>query len=184
MGPKSFLKKNSKVISIILAVVITILVFLFRDKLGALQGYGLFGLFLVSIIGNATIILPAPVVITAFVGGAVFNPALVAIVVSLGATIGELTGYFAGYGTAGVVEGKQKEKMETIKKYMQKYGALTLFVLAVIPNPLFDLAGIAAGATGVSLRKYFIVVWLGKLVKFAAFAFAGASSIGFIEKFI
>jgi uncharacterized membrane protein YdjX (TVP38/TMEM64 family) len=60
----------------------------------------------------------------------------------------------------------------------------TLFVLAVIPNPLFDLAGIVAGATKIPIYKYFIVVALGKIVKFGVFSYLGANSIGLIDKYI
>jgi uncharacterized membrane protein YdjX (TVP38/TMEM64 family) len=181
MTIKSFFKKSSKAWAILLAIAVSGLLFIYRDYFVQLQGYGLLGLFLLSIIGNATIIFPAPIVLTAFVGGAVFNPFVVAVVVSLGATIGELTGYFAGRGTEGIIP---SAKMDKVKSYMEKYGIWTLFVLAVIPNPLFDLAGIAAGTTGVPVKKYFIVVWLGKLIKFGVIALLGSQSILLLDKYI
>ena len=58
---------------------------------------------------------------------------------------------------------------------MDKFGLWALFVLAAIPNPFFDLAGIVAGATEVPIYKYLIVVWFGKLIKFSAFAYLGAN---------
>ena len=102
MDIKNFLKKHQKIWGIALAILISLLIYIFREKFVHLQGYGLFGLFILSIIGNATIILPAPVILTAFVGGAIFNPFLVALVVAAGAAIGELTGYLAGYGTEDI----------------------------------------------------------------------------------
>ncbi|KKR73120.1 MAG: putative membrane protein [Candidatus Woesebacteria bacterium GW2011_GWA2_40_7] len=63
---------------------------------------------------------------------------------------------------------------------MKKRGFLTLFLLAAIPNPIFDMAGFVAGATEVSVKKYLIAVWLGKLIKFSAIAYAGASSLAFL----
>lgn len=164
------------------SVVITVLVYIFRSRFTGLHGYGIFGLFILSIVGNATIILPIPVILSAFVGGAVFNPFIVAVVVSLGAAIGELTGYFAGYGAEEILE--KDLKIQRIKKWMDRFGLWVLFALAVVPNPLFDLAGIVAGATEVPVYKYLIVVWLGKLVKFATVAYLGASSVGLIDKFI
>ncbi|MCX6705209.1 MAG: VTT domain-containing protein [Candidatus Woesebacteria bacterium] len=179
---KKFLKKYSPVLGILFAVAISVLVFVFRDKFVSLQNYGYLGLFTLSILGNATIILPVPIILTAFIGGAVFNPLIVGVVVSLGATIGELTGYLAGAGGGEIVE--KDVRVQKIKKWMDKYGLWTLFVLAVIPNPLFDLAGIVAGATKIPVYKYFIVVWLGKLIKFVAISYLGAGSINLIDRFV
>ena len=158
--------------SLALAILISVLIFLNRDKFGNLESYGYVGIFLISVLGNATIVLPVPVILTVFLGGGIFNPLAVAVVTSLGATIGELTGYMAGISGRGLIE--NKGKIEKVKNWMSKHGLWTLFVLAVIPNPLFDLAGIVAGATRIPVYKYLIVVWLGKLIKFLVFSFLGA----------
>lgn len=172
----------TKGIGIVVAIIITVLVFIFRDNFTHLQAFGLVGLFVISIIGNATIILPAPVILTAFIGGAIFNPLAVTLVVAFGATIGELTGYLAGYGGSEIAGGEVK--LKKVKAWMDKYGLWTLFVLAAIPNPLFDLAGIVAGATKVPVYKYFLVVFAGKIIKFAIFSYLGANSINLIDKYI
>lgn len=177
---KEFLKKNSPVLGILFAVIISVVVFVFRDKFVDLKNYGYLGLFALSILGNATIILPVPIILTAFLGGAVFNPLIVGVVVSLGATIGELTGYLAGL--SGGEMAQDNPKVQKIKKWMDKYGLWALFALAAVPNPLFDLAGIVAGATKIPVYKYLIVVWLGKLVKFVAISYIGAGSINAIDK--
>jgi uncharacterized membrane protein YdjX (TVP38/TMEM64 family) len=181
---KSFLpekfEKYSPYIGVVLALLISVLVFINRDKFVKLENYGYLGIFLISILGNATIILPVPVILTAFIGGGIFNPLIVGVVASLGASIGELTGYLAGAGGKGIVE--KRRSIERIKKWMDKYGLWVLFVLAVIPNPAFDLAGIVAGASGIKIHKYLIIVWLGKLIKFVAISYLGAGSFSFIDK--
>ena len=166
------MNKYTRLMSLALAILISVLIFLNRDKFGNLESYGYVGIFLISVLGNATIVLPVPVILTAFLGGGIFNPLAVAVVTSLGATIGELTGYMAGISGRGLIE--NKGKIEKVKNWMSKHGLWTLFVLAVIPNPLFDLAGIVAGATRIPVYKYLIVVWLGKLIKFLVFSFLGA----------
>lgn len=176
------MKKYHKGIGLFFAVIITVLIFIFKDKFTHLQGFGLFGLFVISILGNATIILPAPVILTAFVGGAIFNPFVVAFLVALGATIGELTGYMVGYGGQAIVD--KEVKLQKVRGWMAKHGLWTLFILAAVPNPLFDLAGIIAGATRIPVYKYFVVVLLGKIIKFGVFAYLGANSIGLIDRFI
>ncbi len=179
---RKFIKKYSPAFSLFFAIVISVIIFIFRDKFTNLQSYGYLGLFLLSILGNATIILPVPIILTAFLGGAIFNPFIVGVVISLGATIGELTGYLAGAGGGGIVE--KDRRVQKIRKWMDKYGIWTLFVLAAIPNPFFDIAGIIAGATKIPVYKYFFVVWLGKSVKFLAFSYLGAGSVDLINKFI
>src|SRR5258706_7861011 len=176
------MEKYKKFLGLLLVILISCLIFVFRDKFVNLQGLGLFGLFIISIIGNATIILPAPVILTAFVGGAIFNPFLVAAIVAAGATIGELTGYYVGYGSIGLID--KDLKLQKVKKWMDKYGLWTLFVLAAIPNPSFDLAGIVAGATEIPVWKYMAVVFAGKFIKFGTVAYLGANSIVLLDKYI
>lgn len=176
------MKKFYKPLSLSFAVIISVLIFVFRNNFSNLTGYGLIGLFLFSVIGNATVFLPAPVILTAFVAGAVFHPLLVALVISFGASIGELTGYLAGYGGESII---QKDlRMLRARKWVEKFGLWAVFVLAVIPNPFFDLAGIVAGATETPISKYFIVVWIGKFIKFGTIAYLGANSIMLLSKFI
>jgi membrane protein YqaA with SNARE-associated domain len=177
-----FSDKYYKILALTFSILLSILIFVFRDKFSGLQGYGLLGLFILSVIGNATIILPAPVVFSAFVAGAVFDPFAVAVVVALGATIGEMTGYLAGYGSEDIIE--KNLRLQRVKKWIDRYGLLVIFALAAIPNPLFDLAGIIAGATEISVKKYLAIVFLGKMIKFGVFAYLGAHSVVILDRFI
>jgi hypothetical protein len=52
-----------------------------------------------------------------------------------------------------------------------------VFVLAVVPNPVFDLAGVAAGALRMPVGGYLAAVATGKVIKNVAIA-GGASMIG------
>ena len=176
------LKKHSYLLSLIFALVISVVIFIFRDKFVQLEGYGYLGIFLISVLGNATVILPVPVILTAFIGGGIFNPFIVGIVTAIGAAIGELTGYLVGYGGKVVI--KDSKKLIKIEGWMKKHGLWVLFVLSAIPNPFFDLAGIVAGATGVPVYKYLIVVTLGKMVKFITISYLGAGSIGLLDRYL
>lgn len=171
-------EKLTKIIGLILAISLSVVIFVFRDKLVNFESYGYFGILVISILGNATIVLPVPVILTAFLGGGIFNPFLVGLVSSFGATIGELTGYIAGRTGGALMKtdptSPRLRGINKIKKWMAKYGLWTIFVLAVIPNPAFDLAGIVSGATKIPVRKYFLVTWAGKLIKFLTFAYLGS----------
>ena len=173
-------KKNFlKILALAIAVIITFIIFLFKDKLSSLTHYGYVGIFLLSVLGNATIILPMPVILTAFVGGGLFNPIIVGLIAAFGATIGELTGYLAGFGGSTLIE-KNKIFIQ-IEKWMQKYGLLTVFILAIIPNPFFDIAGIIAGAMHLPLPLFFLVTFLGKAIKFLIISHLGSGSANFVQ---
>jgi uncharacterized membrane protein YdjX (TVP38/TMEM64 family) len=162
-------------------IMITVAVFMLRDHLRGLGEYGYLGIFLLSVVGNASPVFPAPTLLTAYAGGSLYDPVLVGIVASAGATLGELTGYLAGVSGQTVLE--ERALYQRIKGLMERRGWLTLFVLAAIPNPLFDVAGFMAGAMRLSVVKFLAVTWMGKLLKFWLVAFLGARSVSFLDRF-
>lgn len=158
---------------VLLAVVaLTIWLVLNRDKIQKLAGLGYPGIFLISVLSNATLILPVPGVLFTSAMGAVFNPWWVALAAGTGATIGELTGYMAGFGGQGIVE--NRKWYDRISGWMKNYGGVIILVLAIIPNPLFDIAGMVAGSLRMPLWKYLLWSWPGKCIKMLAFALGGA----------
>lgn len=165
---------------IIFALIISLTIFVFRDQLRAVGNYGYLGIFLIAIIGNATIILPVPTFVTAFAGGSVFNPVIVGLISAVGATIGELTGYVAGRSGTAIVE--NQKVYDRFDRWMDRYGWLALFILAAIPNPLFDVAGIIAGLSEMKVSTYLIVVCAGKIVKFLIIAYLGAGSSSLLDQ--
>jgi uncharacterized membrane protein YdjX (TVP38/TMEM64 family) len=111
----------------------------YRHELAQLGRAGLLGLFVVSILGNATVIIPAPSFVMACAGGTLFGPIQSGIVSGLGAGLGELTGYMAGVGGKAIVPpGKWTDRLEG---FIRRNGFVTVFALAAIPNPLFDIGG-------------------------------------------
>jgi uncharacterized membrane protein YdjX (TVP38/TMEM64 family) len=158
---------------VLLAVVaLTALLILNRDKIQKLAGLGYPGIFLISVLSNATLILPVPGVLFTSAMGAVFNPWWVALAAGTGATIGELTGYMAGFSGQGIVE--NRKWYDRISGWMKKYGGVIILVLAIIPNPLFDIAGMVAGSLRMSPWKFLLWSWPGKCIKMLAFALGGA----------
>ena len=140
-------------------------------NLSNLQNLGYLGVFAANLIGSATILLPIPAFATTIVAGTILNPILAGIFSAAGSTIGELTGYYAGVGGEDII--KKDKNIIKVEKWMDKYGLWVVFVLAAIPNPLFDIAGIISGASGIPVRKYLIAVLGGKLIKFILLAYLG-----------
>ena len=143
----------------------------FRDRLQELKQYGYAAVFLVGLVSNATVVLPVPGLAVSSVMGSVFNPWIVGLVGGLGQALGELTGYMAGYSGQTLVDGNPTYNRLT--RWMQRYGTWTIFVLALIPNPVFDLGGMAAGTLRFPLLKFLVACTAGKVIKNMIFALAG-----------
>ncbi|HEY9121634.1 MAG TPA: VTT domain-containing protein [Brevefilum sp.] len=175
VSPKKKLSKRTlniiRVIVLMAVIALTVFLVIKRDELQALKGYGYPGIFLFSILANATIFVPVPGVMFTSAMGAVFNPLFVSIAAGAGAALGELSGYLAGFSGQAVVEGS--ERYQRVVRWMEKYGDITILVLAFIPNPLFDLAGIIAGILKMPIWKFLIYCVIGKILKMMIFAYAG-----------
>jgi membrane protein YqaA with SNARE-associated domain len=173
--PKKRLSKRTlniiRVLVLLAVIALTILLVIKRDQIQQLQAYGYPGIFLFSILANATILIPVPGVVFTSAMGAVFNPFFVSLAAGGGAALGELSGYLAGFSGQAVVE--NSERYDRVVRWMRKYGDITILVLAFIPNPLFDMAGIVAGILKMPVLKFLFYCVIGKILKMMMFAYAG-----------
>lgn len=141
--------------------------------------WGYLGIFIVSIIGNASIILPLPTVIFVFTFASVLNPLALGIIAGIGSAIGELTAYYAGRGGRKVLEQKYKSWFAMTKKWVKKRGMfIIIIVFAATPLPA-DVVGLFAGMVRYDVKKFFIANAIGKTIKMTAVALAGYYSLGF-----
>jgi uncharacterized membrane protein YdjX (TVP38/TMEM64 family) len=157
-------------------------IFILTPRIQEYRGTGYFAVFLFSLIGNASIILPIPSLAVTFSMGATLYWPLVGLVAGIGEALGESTGYLAGYGGRTVIENRQL--YTRMQYWMENHGMLTVFVLSAVPNPLIDLAGITAGASGYGFHKFFLAAWMGKTLKTMVFAWAGSQSLGWLNWFL
>lgn len=182
LSPKQRLNV-ARVVALVAVIAISVYVFSIRDQAQELARYGYPGIFLLSILANSTVVLPAPGVLFVFAMGAVFHPVGVALAAGAGAALGELSGYLVGFTGQAVVENSQT--YERLRSWMQRNPrliSLTILLLAFIPNPLFDLAGITAGTLRVPIPRFLFWTFLGKTLKMLLFAYAGASSLNWLFK--
>jgi membrane protein YqaA with SNARE-associated domain len=178
----SWTRTALRILALLAVVGLTLAIVLFRKQLAGLAVYGYPGLFLVSLIGNATIILPAPSLALVFASGSSLYPPLIGLAAGSGEALGELTGYLAGYSGSGIIENQQRYTQ--IERWMRRGGLWVIFGLSLIPNPFFDLAGMAAGAMQVPVWRFLAACWAGKVLKTMWVAYAGAGSIAFIERML
>ena len=170
-----------RILALVIVVGLVVGLFIFRRQLMGLQRYGYMGIFLISAASSATILVPIPAVALTTAMGAVFNPLGIAIASGLGAGVGELTGYMAGYSGGAVVENiTYYNQLENWLKKHESLAEITILILAFIPNPLFDMAGVAAGALKVPLWRFLIPCTIGKILKMLMFSYAGSFGAGWI----
>jgi uncharacterized membrane protein YdjX (TVP38/TMEM64 family) len=140
--------------------------------------YGYPGVFLIALLANATVFLPAPGVAVVFAMGNIFNPLVVALAAGAGGALGELSGYLAGFSGQAVVE--RTDVYERINPWVQNYGIYAILVLSAVPNPFFDVAGVAAGIAKMPIRRFLLACWVGQTIKMAMFAYAGFYSLDWL----
>lgn len=161
-----------RILLLILLIAGTVLLIINRDKIQHLEVYGYPGIFLISLLSNATILVPLPGVIMTSAMAMVFNPIWVAIASGAGAALGEFSGYLMGFSGQPMFE--KSQKMQKLTDWMQRNQSWTIFLLAFIPNPLFDMAGFIAGASRMPLWKFLFFCLMGKIAKMLVFAYLGA----------
>ena len=159
-----------KISSAVFSILILLLGFLYMKDLKKFKKYGYLGIFIISFLGSVSIFSPAAPM-AAIYAGTIYNPFLVSFVSALGAICGDAPGYGIGYGGQLLIP--QSEWYDRIKYFMELNGAITIFVLSSVPNPFFDLAGIAAGATNFPFWQFILISFIGKWIKFTMFSFFG-----------
>ncbi|NUQ86013.1 MAG: VTT domain-containing protein [Anaerolineales bacterium] len=180
---KSSLPTNLLRVLALLAVIgITVYVYSLRGRVEEFERYGYAGIFLIALMANATVLLPAPGVAVIYAMGAVFNPLWVGLAAGTGGALGELSGYLAGFSGQAVVE--KTDIYNRLHPWVDKYGGWAVFVLSVIPNPFFDIAGIAAGIVKMPVQTFLVFTWAGQFIKMTAFAIAGYYSLEWLSNFI
>ncbi|HLD94098.1 MAG TPA: VTT domain-containing protein [Anaerolineales bacterium] len=162
-----------RILTILLVVALSLAIFAIpRERLEQLQALGYVGIFLICLLSYATVILPVPAGILVFSMATQLPPVGLALAAGTGAALGELSGYLAGYSGQAIAE--KSKAYQRVTDWVQRNAPLTILLLSFVPNPFFDLTGIAAGATRLPLRIFLGWCWVGETLKMLVIAFAGA----------
>lgn len=173
-------KKNiylviARILALLIVIALTLFIYTIRDKADELAVYGYPGIFLIAFLTNATVLLPAPGIAVVFTMGAIFQPVYIALAAGAGGALGELSGYLAGFSGQAVVE--RTDLYDRFKDWIEKNGFISILILAALPNPFFDVAGVAAGILKMPIQKFLIAVWIGVTIKMFVFAWVGSTSL-------
>jgi len=165
-------KKTQGILQILSAVAVVALVLYFSSEISGLAQYGYLGAFVITLLSSATILFPAPGWAAVIALSSVLNPVLLGIVAGIGSGLGELTGYMVGDGARDLLNSRVKESRQ-IQEFVKKYDILAIFVLAFVPNPAFDVAGMAAGALKIRWWHFLLACVAGRVLRYVLLAFLG-----------
>jgi membrane protein DedA with SNARE-associated domain len=146
-----------------------------------LETLGYPGIFLANFLGTATVFVPVPGLTAAgqalIVAGAQrLNPVGVVAAGVAGMTLAESTAYLAGMVGRQVAEERPmplggrpgqwlRRAAGWVDRLMARYGFATLLVLSALPNPVFEFAGITAGAVRMNFWRFLLAVGIGKTAR-------------------
>ncbi len=160
-----------QILALTIVIALSVFILFNREKIAAMQTYSYAGVFLISLITCSTIVVPVPGWILTAAMGTALDPILVGIISGIGGTIGEMTGYLLGYGGRLIID--NFNTYTRMVQWMKKWGGITIFILALVPNPAFDLAGAAAGSLRFPVWKFLLYGALGRIPKHILFAYTG-----------
>ena len=158
---------------LVLAVVITIILVVYRNTLAKpenFSSYGPPGLFLFCLASNATVILPVGAVFAVILAPEVFGitPVVASLIGASAAAIGELSGYMAGYGGQAAI--KKRGFYHKIEHWMERRGFITIIIFSVFALA-FDAAGLAAGAFRYPVWRFMIACWIGRVILYISMSY-------------
>ena len=159
-----------QLVALVLGIFAVSLVFVIWMFVGGLsnsdwgKALGYPGVFFLSLLASGGMVFPIPsLAATCGAAGLDLNLIIVGVLAGLGETLGELVGYSIGFGGQSVVQRRRIYKRA--RTWMIRWGIGVLLILSIIPNPIFDFVGIAAGALRYPMKRFLVTVWVGKTLK-------------------
>ncbi len=141
--------------------------------LEGLGGLGYLGAFASAALANATVIVPVPYYPLLIRMGQALDPYGVTLAAAAGSVIGELVAFYVGRAGSATIQRTRFYEWTHRQLSHPRRAPLVLFALSAPPNPLFDVAGLLAGAVGVPLWIYAAATFLGRIVRMGTVVFIG-----------
>jgi membrane protein YqaA with SNARE-associated domain len=135
-------------------------------------GFGLAGLFLVTFGCGMMAFLPSPAYGVIYSAARGIGPLAATCVGGLGWSMGEMVLFHAGRGIPKGIAGWAERFLPILTKNLRggwRRFAL-IFLITLIPNPLFDVVSLLAARLGLRARTYFIPMAAARVVRSALIA--------------
>jgi len=119
-------------------------------------------------------ILPIPFGISIMLAAAAnWNPILVALSGSMGASLGEFSGYFFGYLGKRISIDENMPGYRMIHGWIMKYGMWAIAFISFQPIIPFEIGGFIAGVAKMPVRRFLPALWIGKFPKYLILIYLG-----------
>jgi membrane protein DedA with SNARE-associated domain len=161
------------IIAVAIIVVIGYFYFKYPDffKQENVEKLGYTGVFVISVILNATVIIPVSNMTIIFAMGAALSmPWAVGMLGGIAAAIGEMTGYIAGRSGRGLLA--KNRAYVRVEGWVKRWGWIAIFLLSIVPFA-FDVVGIIAGALRMPYWKFTLATWAGRTIIYVTVAYLG-----------
>ncbi len=134
-------------------------------------------IFVVSLVVNLSV-LPLPIAISIMIAAAaIWNPVLIALVGSLGASLGEFSSYVLGFLSKKVAIHKEIPGYNMMQQWVQRYGLWAIAFLSFQPILPIEIGGFIAGVAKMPVHQFLPALWLGKFPKYLILMYTGAALI-------
>jgi uncharacterized membrane protein YdjX (TVP38/TMEM64 family) len=141
----------------------------------------------VTLVSNASIIIPVPIFVGIMIAAAnvmaevsPWGPVLIALTASTAGTLGEMTGYYAGYLGKKIIIAEATPGYEKLVGWMKRHGMLAVFLLSLQPILPFDIAGLISGVSRIPLWKFVLPCWAGKFPKYLLGCYFGGAFLSLL----
>ncbi|MFH1662776.1 MAG: VTT domain-containing protein [Chloroflexota bacterium] len=178
------------ILTIGLTFSLSVLVVIYWQSFQEMASYSYLGMFLISIIGGATVIIPVPSLALQFTMGAVLHPAIIGAVSGLGTGIGGTLIYLFGRSGRRLFFNTELSPqnynnfitrwLSHIMGWAKNRGSLTIFLMSAALNPVFFPMALAIGASRFQMWRFFTMCWAGNTVKSMIIAYLGYFGLGFL----
>lgn len=156
--------------------------FLWKTDNLDLGAAGLAGVWIISFVAAAAMVIPVPGLAAVCVAGSTGvgpNPLVIGLVAGSAEALGEMTGYLAGASSRRLL--RRNRFYPIMRLMMSRWGGVVLFIGSTIPNPLFDILGVLAGSVSYPVRKFLPIIFVGKTIKSSAIAYGCFYGVGIVE---
>lgn len=160
-------------ISLLITAVLCVLVVICWQEVREFSRYGYLGAFIISILAGVTVFVPVPSILVVLTLGAVLNPLIVGLAAGAGEAVGSMVIYIIGIGNARAFYSFDKVVTSRFRALIKKRGALSVFTMSAIFNPLFFPFTVMAGIMHFGWWRFLLLCLAGKSVKNVIVAGAG-----------
>lgn len=137
-------------------------------------------LFGIALVVNLSF-LPLPFAVSVMIAAASkWDPVVVALFGSLGASLGETSSYYVGRIGKRIAIPDEVRGYQLIQGWIRKYGLWAIAFLSFQPVLPFEIGGFVAGTARMPMSKFFPALWLGKFPKYIILIYAGAHIINLL----